>query len=195
VAHRPSREKGAMTRPLRVVVFGPESTGKTFLTEALALRWGEPWSREYVRAYWDDHGGRIGLEDLPTIAHGQISAEDAAAAAARRIVFHDTDLATHVLWTDLLYPGVCDASVRREAGLRVEATDLFLFCETDLPFEPDPQRCFPDPDARSRARDRWRAVAAGFGRPVETVTGMGSLRLERAVAAVDRLLARVAGSG
>lgn len=45
--------------PLRVVVFGPESTGKTWLAERLAQAFGEPWAPEFVREFWDRRAGHI----------------------------------------------------------------------------------------------------------------------------------------
>ena len=68
----------------RIVVFGPESTGKTTLARRLAEYLGEPWAEEFVREFWDIRGGKIIAEDLGTIALGQIANEDRAAAAAQR---------------------------------------------------------------------------------------------------------------
>jgi nicotinamide riboside kinase len=101
--------KPAASRPLRVVVYGPESTGKSTLAEHLAARFAAPWSPEYVREYWDTHGGVVTATDLDAIARGQRAAEDAARARAEadgaRVAFHDTDLLTCTIWDDLLFPG------------------------------------------------------------------------------------------
>ena len=69
--------------PIRIALFGPESTGKSRLAERLALHFGEPWAPEFVRAFWDARAGRIVAADLAEIARGQIAAEEAAAARAR----------------------------------------------------------------------------------------------------------------
>lgn len=145
-----------MNPPLRIVLYGPESTGKSTLAEQLAARFQAPWSTEYVRRYWDEHDGRIGPGDLDAIARGQAAAEDETAARARanssRLVLHDTDLLTCTIWDDLLFPGACPEWLRPEAARRARATDLFLFCDTDLPWAPDPQRCFPDEAGRALCR-------------------------------------------
>ncbi|MBC8012410.1 MAG: ATP-binding protein, partial [Burkholderiales bacterium] len=139
-----------------MVLFGAESTGKSTLAERLAARFAAPWSAEYVREYWDAHGGVITAADLDAIARGQIAGEDAAReralASGARVVFHDTDLLTCTIWDDLLFPGACPEWVRGEAATRARATDLFLFCDTDLPWSPDPQRCFPDEAGRAMCR-------------------------------------------
>lgn len=178
-----------MNAPLRIVVFGPESTGKTSLAAKLAERFGEPWSPEYVRQYWDTHDGTIGRGDLEAIGRGQARVEAEAASRAARLYFCDTDLLTCTLWNDLLFPGDCPAWVRDEAEKWARRTDLFLLCRTDIPFEPDPQRCFPDPEGRAMCMRLWRETLERRSLPMEEITGPWSGRLEQAEGAVERLLA------
>ena len=179
-------------RPLRIVLFGPESTGKSTLAERLAARFAAPWSPEYVREYWDSHGGAVGPGDLEAIARGQIAGEDAAAALAERqragVVFHDTDLLTCTLWDDLLFPGACPPWTRAEAERRAGAASLYLFCDTDLPWVADPQRCFPDPEGRAMCRALWLRTLAELRLPWAPVCGGWPEREARAVAAVEALL-------
>jgi NadR type nicotinamide-nucleotide adenylyltransferase len=179
-----------VAEPLRVVVFGTESTGKTTLAAALARHFGEPWAPEFVREFWDACGGNISAADLEAIGRGQIASEDRAAAAALRVVFLDTDLLTCTLWNDWLFPGQCPAGVRLEAEARARRTALYLLCDTDVPYVADPQRCFPDPAARERARERWRAALDSRGLPMVEIRGSWAEREAAAVAAVGGLLAR-----
>ncbi len=172
----------------RVVVFGPESTGKTTLARSLAGHIGEPWAEEFVREFWEVKDGKIAAEDLGTIALGQMASEDRAAERARQVVICDTDLLTCVLWNDLLFPGKCPEWVRAEAEARVRATDLFLFCDTDLAWAEDPQRCFPDEAGRAMVRRVWREAMVGRGRPWVEIAGEGVEREGAASAAVKRLL-------
>lgn len=178
-----------MPEPLRIAIFGAESTGKTALAAALAARFGEPWSPEFVREFWDAHGGIITAADLDAIARGQIAGEDAATARAQRAVFHDTELLTCVLWDHLLFPGACPPWVRAEAEARTRGVALWLLCETDLPWLPDPQRCYPDAAGRAMCRRRWREALETRGLPFADITGTGPQRVAGAIAAVERLLA------
>lgn len=182
--------------PLRVVFFGAESTGKSTLAERLAARFGAPWSAEYVREYWDSHDGMIAAADLDAIARGQAAGEDAARARAEasgaRVVFHDTDLLTCTLWDDLLFPGACPEWARGEAAARARATDLFLFCDTDLPWAPDPQRCFPDEAGRAMCRRFFLEKLEATGARWTRVHGADAEREARAAAAVEMLLNRCA---
>jgi len=172
---------------LRIAVFGPESTGKTTLARQLAEHFSEPWSPEFVRGFWDARGGKITAGDLGAIGRGQVEAEEAAAARAGSLVFCDTELLTCVLWDDLLFPGACPAWVRSEADRRARAFALYLFCDTDLPFEPDPQRCFPDEAGRAKGRRIWREALARRGLPVAEIRGAGNARIQAAIAAVSAL--------
>ncbi|MSU68291.1 MAG: N-acetylglucosamine-6-sulfatase [Opitutaceae bacterium] len=171
-----------------VVLFGTESTGKSTLAERLAERFGEPWAEEFGRQFWAIKEGKITGEDLGTIALGQMANEDRAAAAARRVVFLDTDLLTCTLWDDVLFPEACPPWVRVEAEERARGVALWLLCDTDVPFEPDPQRSFPDAEGRARGRKIWREALEQRGLPFVEIGGSWAERERRAVAAVQGLL-------
>jgi NadR type nicotinamide-nucleotide adenylyltransferase len=173
----------------RVAVFGPESTGKTTLAQRLAAHFGEPWAPEFVRGFWDARGGVITADDLGAIARGQRDGEDEAAARARRAVFCDTELLTNVLWADLLFPGACPAWVRAGAERRSRAYAVYLLCDTDIPFAPDPQRCFPDEAGRAMCRRLWRETLESRGLPFAEIKGAWPERERRAIAAVEKILA------
>jgi len=177
-----------MPEPKRIVVFGTESTGKSTLAERLAAHFGEPWSREYAREFWDAHGGRITAADLDAIGRGQVRSEEAGAARARRVVFFDTDLLTCTLWNDALFPGACPSWVREQAEVRARRVARYLLCEVDVPFVADPQRCFPDDAARARARNVWRDALVTRELPFVEIRGAWAERERRAIAAVEAIL-------
>lgn len=168
----------------RVAVFGTECTGKTTLARALAAHFAVPWSAEYVREFADRYGGEIHRRDLGTIARGQIVNEDVAARRATPLVICDTELLTHTLWVDLLFPGGCPVWVRREAERRCHDYRLYLLCDTDMPFVPDGQRVFADPRDRQLCRTLWRRALIRRRLPFVALAGSATARLEAAVAAV-----------
>lgn len=172
----------------RVAVFGTESTGKTTLAQRLAAHFTEPWAPEFVREYWDLRGGRIGPEDLGSVALGQIANEDLASARARRVAFCDTELITCTLWNDVLFPGHCPEWVRTEAEIRSRQFSLYLLCDADVDFVPDPQRSFPDAAGRARARQLWRDALVTRGLPFVEISGDWLAREQAAREAVERLL-------
>jgi NadR type nicotinamide-nucleotide adenylyltransferase len=173
----------------RIAVFGTESTGKTTLVEKLAAHFGEPWSPEFVREFWDLRDGKITAEDLGTIALGQMANEDHAVSRARRLVFFDTELITCTLWNDWLFPEKCPAWVRTEAEERAQSVALWLLCDTDIPWAIDPQRRFPDEDNRTHGRRLWRDALGSRGLPFVDVRGSRAERERIAIAAVERVLA------
>lgn len=176
-------------RPLRrVVLFGTESTGKTTLAQKLSVHFCAPWSPEFVREFWDLRGGKITAEDLGTIALGQMANEDLAASRARRVAFFDTELLTCTLWDDVLFPGRCPPWVRAEAERRARGMTLWLLCDTDIPFVPDPQRSFPDEAGRATGRRLWREALEKRGLPYVEITGDWAAREAKAIAAVEKIL-------
>ena len=175
--------------PRRVCVFGAESTGKTTLARDLAAHFRAPWVPEFARAHCDARGGVLGPEDAPVIVAGQAAAEEAAAAtlAPGALLFCDTDALSSVIWCDLLYGG-CPADMRAHAESRARRYALYLLCEPDVPFVPDPQRCFPDPAARLAAAAHWESALQRLDLPFVRIRGADwPTRFQLAVTAVTSL--------
>src|SRR5262249_51027668 len=51
----------------RVVIYGPESVGKTTLAERLASHYQTAWVPEFARGYLDDKGAWVEASDIPPI--------------------------------------------------------------------------------------------------------------------------------
>jgi NadR type nicotinamide-nucleotide adenylyltransferase len=179
---------GGMSEPMRIAVYGPESTGKTLLAEKLAQRFAAALVPEYAREFWDRHGV-ITLEDISGIAREQWRREDAAALRAERLVICDTEALTTVLWSDLLY-GTCPDEIRRGADNRAKNYALYLLLDIDVPFAPDPQRCFPDDADREKAMRIWRGALERWQLPFVVIRGDWAQREQAAIAAVEALLGR-----
>lgn len=186
---------------LRFAVFGPESTGKTELAAKLAAHFDAPLVREYARERWGAQGGVLGLDDMVPVAREQWRREDEAAVRAAeqfaglpqdgtgraRLVICDTDALTTMLWSDLLY-GTTPDEVRRGAEKRCRNYALYLLLDTDVPFEPDPQRCFPDPDDREKCRRIWHGALERRHLPYVWIRGDWAERERAAIAAVELML-------
>lgn len=175
-----------MNFPLRIALYGPESTGKTELATKLAAHFGEPLVAEYARERWDEQG-MLALEDMLPVAQEQWRREDAAAARAQRLVICDTEALTTMLWSDLLY-GTTPDELRRGAEQRCKNYALYLLLDIDVPFAPDPQRCFPDPADREKAMRVWRGALDRRHLPYELIRGDWAERERAAVAAIGKIL-------
>ena len=180
---------------MRIAIFGPESTGKTQLAEKLAGHFHAPLVAEYAREFWDRHGV-ITLEDIPGIAREQWRREDDAAAvhrpgcvgpAAERLLICDTEALTTVLWSDLLY-GTCPYDIRRGAEKRAKSYALYLLLDIDVPFTPDPQRCFPDPADREKCMRVWRGALERRHLPFVEIHGDWAQRERQAIGAIEAIL-------
>ncbi|GAB2769910.1 NadR type nicotinamide-nucleotide adenylyltransferase [Hymenobacter luteus] len=174
---------------LRVALTGPESTGKTTLSRALAEHYHTAWAPEYARQYLEERGPNYTLADLEEIARGQLDAEYAAAAAASRIgkplVFFDTDLLVIKIWAEHAF-GHCPEWIRRQ--MEVQRYDLVLLLNVDLPWEPDPLREHPNHRQyfyelyQRELRDQFANFAEISGSPAQ--------RLDAACFHIDALLGR-----
>lgn len=174
-----------MSDPRRIAVYGPESTGKTQLAEKLARHFQAPLVAEYARERWDQQGA-LGLEDMLPIAREQWRREDEAAKRADRFVICDTDALTTMLWSDLLY-GTCPEELRRGAETRCRNYALYLLLDIDVPFAPDPQRCFPDPADREKCMRIWRGALERRNLPFVNIRGDWAAREAAALAAIKKL--------
>lgn len=175
-----------MSGPRRIAVYGPESTGKTMLAESLAAHFRAPLVAEYAREFWDKQGA-ITLGDIPGIAREQWRREDELAAQAGPLLICDTEALTTVLWSDLLY-GTCPDDIRRGADQRAKNYALYLLLDIDVPFAPDPQRCFPEPADREKCLRVWRGALERRQLVFEPIAGNWAERERRAIAAIERLL-------
>jgi NadR type nicotinamide-nucleotide adenylyltransferase len=170
----------------RVVLTGPECTGKTVLAAALARRLDAPLSDEYAREYAEARGGALGPEDVEPIARGQMALEDRAraeaAARGRPLVVHDTDLVSTVVYARHYY-GDCPAWIVDAA--RARTGELYLLCAPDIAFEPDVVR--DTPAARERLFGAFRATLDAFGCRAVEIRGERDAREAAALAAVAAL--------
>lgn len=175
-----------MNLPLRIAVYGPESTGKSELAAKLAARFRAPLVAEYARERWEAQGG-LGLDDMLPVAQEQWRREDAAAQAAGRLVICDTEALTTMLWSDLLY-GTTPDELRRGAEKRCRNYALYLLLDIDVPFAADPQRCFPDPADREKCMRVWQGALDRRNLPYVLIRGDWAERERVASEAIERIL-------
>ena len=168
----------------RISLTGPESAGKSSLAAQLAAHYGTAFVPEYARAYLEKNGNAYTLADLEAIAHGQLAAEDAAAAQATGFLFCDTDLLVIKIWAENAF-GKCPAWVLAELNRPRYALTLLL--APDLPWVSDPLREHPDPAQRWHFYELYRAELVSRNWPFVEINGLPAQRLALALAACDKL--------
>lgn len=167
---------------LRVTLTGSESTGKTRLAEGLARYYGTTWSREFSREYALHKGAPLDASDVEPIARGQMRVEDEALQRAHELALFDTDLVSTVVYAEHYY-GSCPEWVERAARDRL--ADLYLLCDIDVTWMPDPQR--DRPHAREEIHRAFEGTLGRLGARYALLQGTWAEREARAVDAIDAL--------
>lgn len=124
----------------KIVLTGPESTGKTTLAKALSSTLEEPYATEKARSYLEKRKGKYGFEDLEIIARLQLKEEQKVFTTCTNYAILDTDLLTIKVWAEFGYqksiPWINESISQNQDR-------LYLLCGTDVPWEPDPLREHP----------------------------------------------------
>ena len=176
-----------MSNPKRILILGPESTGKSTLAGDLATHYKEPWVPEFAREYLELIDRPYRYEDLLEIGKGQVASEDALAETADKLLFVDTDLRVIHVWSEHRFdktdPWVLEQMVKRNY-------DLILLTDTDLPWAPDPLREYPELEMREYFLGKYEKLAIDSDIPWHKVSGARELRLTESIRVIEGLFFR-----
>lgn len=167
----------------RIVITGPESTGKSTLAHALADHFNTAHTEELARTYLNILDRPYEYEDLERIAALQVHAEDEWDDGERQLLFCDTDLITIKIWSDYKYKQI---SANILEWINQRDYDLYLLCRPDIPWEPDPLR--ENPHNRQEMFDRHLDELIHYHKDFEIVEGTGPVRLNLAIEYVEKYL-------
>jgi len=166
----------------KIVVIGPECTGKTDLSKYLADHFKTVWVEEYARAYLNKLTRPYEQSDLVKIAHGQARMEDEWIREANRVLICDTNAIVTKVWSEHKF-GVCDPDVVR---LVTRPYHLYLLTYIDVPWEEDPQR--EHPDKREQFWNIYKSEVEKSGVPFADIRGSREERRKNAIAAIEKIL-------
>ncbi len=173
---------------VKVVLFGPESTGKTTLSELLARHYNSVWVPEFARRYlqnkWNNERKTCEHEDLIPIAIGQMNRENDLAKRADKILICDTDLLETKVYSEEYYGGFVDPDLDRAASNN--KYDLYLLTYIDTPWEKDDLR--DRPELREEMFQAFEKALIKYNRPYILLAGDVKTRLEKAIKAIDKIL-------
>ena len=179
-------EKHIMSKSklVKIAIVGPESTGKSTLSEELASHLDTIVVPEFAREYCKGLNRSYTLEDEVNIFHGQLLLEKQMEPFARHnILICDTMVMTVKIWCDHLF-GHTPESILSE--LKKQYYDLYLLMDIDLPWEDDELRDFPN--LRTHFMEVWHRELKGIDANYVLISGLGNQRLENAIEAVDDFL-------
>jgi NadR type nicotinamide-nucleotide adenylyltransferase len=182
----------------KIVVIGPESTGKSTLCEKLAAHYQTQWVKEYAREYLLQHGTEYSFENLLDVAKGQLAGEELVVQSAKYIdaanrkqktengkpVFIDTDMYVMKVWCEFVF-GKCHHWILNRIVER--KYDLYLLCNTDAPWVKDELREYPDLVTRQKLYQHYKDTMVNQNVPWVDICGNYDERLAKAIAAVDAL--------
>ncbi len=179
------------TQPKKIVIIGPESTGKSTLCDQLAKHFNTIWVKEFAREYLLKNGMNYSFEDLLTIAKGQLQGEDAAleelksnSSKNQELLIVDTDMYVMKVWAEFVFNNchsfILDNIVSRKY-------DLYLLCNIDLPWVKDELREYPDLETRAKLFNIYKDILINQNTPWTLISGTGEERLHAAIKAIENL--------
>jgi len=197
----------------KIVIIGPESTGKSTLCEMLAQHYQTEWCPEFAREYLLTNGTNYNHDDLLTIAKGQVALEeefeqlvvgsrelveqksnpfinDSGVISGLRspdsgLLFLDTDMQVMKVWCEYVFNDCHTWILNRIAERKY---DLYLLCKPDLPWVKDELREYPNEKPRQELYHIYRDLLIQQHVPWVEISGGYEQRLAAAVKAVNELI-------
>ena len=173
---------------IKIVLFGPESTGKTTLSEDLARHYQEPMVKEFMRDYlqevWDSEKRICEPEDMIPIARGQMEAENRLSKQADRLIICDTNLLELKVYSEAYYDGYCDPQLLKHA--LNNQYDLYFLTYIDVPWTQDDLR--DKPHDREGMFQRFQNTLEKHQKPYFILKGSREERFKNAVKKIDQLI-------
>ncbi|GGF69375.1 AAA family ATPase [Wenyingzhuangia marina] len=173
---------------IKIVLFGPESTGKTTLSRQLAEYYNTVWvpefSRDYLQEKWDKEHKVCEIKDIVPIAIGQMKLENTLAKKANKILICDTNLLETKVYSEEYYSGFVDECVKNAAI--DNQYNLYLLTYIDVPWEADDLRDRPE-----QAEEMFLAfenTLKKYKKPYITLKGDKETRLKKAITEINKLL-------
>ncbi len=169
----------------KIVIIGPESTGKSTLCEQLATDFKTNWCEEYAREYLIKNGTNYSYENLLDIAKGQIELEERKSKiqnSKSEIFFIDTDMYVMKVWCEYVFKK-CHHFILEEIAQR--RYDLYLLCNIDLPWVKDELREYPKEAPRKELYEIYKDILINQKTPWAEIYGDYETRLNLAIKAVE----------
>jgi NadR type nicotinamide-nucleotide adenylyltransferase len=179
----------------KIVIIGPESTGKSTLCKQLAAHYQTVWVKEYAREYLLKNGTNYSFENLLDIAKGQVASEELEVRSLeaankskidnlRSKIFIDTDMYVMKVWCEFVFEKCHHWILNRIVERKY---DLYLLCNIDLPWVKDELREYPDLESREKLYRHYKDIMVNQNVPWVDISGTYEERLQKAMAAVDKL--------
>jgi nicotinamide riboside kinase len=102
------------------------------------------------------------------------------------LLFIDTDMYVMKVWCEFVF-GKCHDWILEQ--IKKKKYDLYLLCNTDLPWVKDELREYPDLATRDKLYSIYKNIMVNQSTPWVNISGDYDERLQKAIRAVDQLIA------
>jgi NadR type nicotinamide-nucleotide adenylyltransferase len=171
----------------KIVILGPESTGKSTLCEALATHYDIYQCPEYARQFLTENGLKYNYEDLLTIAKGQLTLEEEwiqqSIENKKHALVIDTDMYVMKVWCEYVFQNAHTYILEQ---INQKKYDLYLLCDIDLPWTQDEMREYPDPKPRTELFTIYKDLLINQNTPWGIVSGTGVDRTKNAIQIIEQ---------
>ncbi|MCD6179950.1 MAG: ATP-binding protein [Bacteroidales bacterium] len=164
----------------KIAILGPESTGKSQLTEELAAFYNTIYAPEFARNYIAGLGRPYNKNDLLYIAKKQVESIKLTSVKANDYLFSDTELIVIKIWSKFKYKTVHPWI---ENEIKKQNFDLYLLTDIDLEWEFDPLR--EHPNQRESLLKLYEKELLKQKLPFVKISGQGKMRTLNAIKAID----------
>lgn len=173
---------------IKIVLFGPESTGKTTLSRQLAQHYRTTWTPEFLREFaqhkWDNEQKVCEKKDIIKIAQGQMKLENKASETASKLLICDTDLLETRVYAEYYFEGFELPELNQ--AIIGNHYDLYLLTYIDTPWEADDLR--DRAEIREEMFNKFEKALIKNNKEYILLKGNQTTRLTKAVLHIDRLI-------
>ncbi len=173
---------------VKIVLFGPESSGKTTLAAQLATHYCSEWVPEYMRTYlelkWENSKTPIEKRDLLPIAKGHIKAENRLTPLTNQLLFLDTNVLQIKTYCEYYYNGWCPSQLIKAS--QQHQYNYYFLTNIDVPWQNDNLR--DRPNDRDKMFRIFEQQLIKNKAPYTILEGSKQERLTHAIAVIDTLI-------
>ncbi|WP_062056856.1 AAA family ATPase [Aquimarina longa] len=173
---------------IKIVLFGPECTGKTTLSKQLSAHYNAQWVSEYMREYlqkkWDQTKEVCVYDDMIPIAEGQMRLENEAVKKTNKLLFCDTNLLELKVYSETYYDGNVPEILNKISLENVY--DLYLLTYIDIPWVADDLR--DKPEEREAMFLKFKECLDIYELPYIVIKGDKTTRFKTAITYIRQLI-------
>ncbi len=168
----------------RLTLVGPESTGKSYMADLLAQKFGGPYVPEYGRPYEKYRTqGDYRPEELHFIVDGHIAHRKTLSMVAGPVLFEDTDPLLTAVWAEMLL-----GHSLPDLEARIELPEHYLLLDANTPWAEDPLRYYAKQDVREQFFEKIKDKLESHGANYTLISGNFEEREAQAVSVVENML-------